>query len=269
MFPSGSVLLAADVPAEAIVWAIHKCTDVHDEVEYIVDRRRLRRVRVLERFPHRPFEATPESHSARRRADRGNSQELAEPRTRNPKAALRRPPHPARARLICREGTVNLGNIWLATRRARGMRHGGLGCVAAAAAFRPDFEGPCPGSSVFGGGDVVSTQMEEVVDLVMGREEALGLAGRLEPLHPPLASSGRLTRGLGSVVQALVRPVLDPRHDLLLRRPTAGKLIGDHGARRPHLLLHQLPKQPLGSLLVVSPLHKQVEHHSALVHGAP
>jgi hypothetical protein len=34
-----------------------------------------------------------------------------------------------------------------------------------------------PGSSVLGGSDVIATQMEQVVDLIVGCEEALGLAG--------------------------------------------------------------------------------------------
>ncbi len=37
-------------------------------------------------------------------------------------------------------------------------------------------EGRCPGSSIFDGGDVVSTKMKEIVDLIMGGEETLGLA---------------------------------------------------------------------------------------------
>jgi hypothetical protein len=114
-------------------------------------------------------------------------------------------------------------------------RHGGLCCDADAADLCPDVEGSCSGSSVIGGGDVVSTKMEEIVDLIVGREEALGLAGCLEPLHLPLAPSGQLLGILGSVVQSLVLPVLDPRHDLLLRRAVAGKLIGDHDAWQSRL----------------------------------
>src|SRR4051795_1314912 len=45
--------------------------------------------------------------------------------------------------------------------------------------------------------------MEEIVDPVMGGEEALGLARRLEPLHLPLASAGRLVRILRPVVEML------------------------------------------------------------------
>src|ERR1700719_1783223 len=48
-----------------------------------------------------------------------------------------------------------------------------------------------------------------------------------------------------------------------------GKLVGDHDAGRPHLLLQQLPEQPLGSLLVASALDQDVEHDAGLVHGSP
>src|SRR3954451_7624511 len=60
---------------------------------------------------------------------------------------------------------------------------------------------PC--SSILAGGDVVATEMKEVVDLVVGGEEALRLAGCFEPLYLPLASAGWLVRILGPVVQSL------------------------------------------------------------------
>jgi hypothetical protein len=50
---------------------------------------------------------------------------------------------------------------------------------------------------------------EQVVDLIVGCEKALGLAGRFELLHLPLSSSRRLVRILRSVVQSLVLPMLD------------------------------------------------------------
>ena len=50
------------------------------------------------------------------------------------------------------------------------------------------------GSSVVGSGDVGSTKMEEIVDLVAGREKAFSLAGRLEPRHPPLPPSSMWDR---------------------------------------------------------------------------
>jgi hypothetical protein len=44
----------------------------------------------------------------------------------------------------------------------------------------------------------------------MGGKEALSLPRRLEPLHDPLSSSGRLMGVFGPVIEALVLPMLDP-----------------------------------------------------------
>jgi hypothetical protein len=41
----------------------------------------------------------------------------------------------------------------------------------------PGCEGLPPGSPVFGGGDVITAEIKEVVDLIVGREETLCLAG--------------------------------------------------------------------------------------------
>jgi hypothetical protein len=64
-------------------------------------------------------------------------------------------------------------------------------------------------------------------------------------------------------------PMLDARHDLPLCRVVAGKLVGDHHARRPHLPLQQLAQQPLGRLFVAAALDQDVEHDAGLVHGSP
>ena len=56
----------------------------------------------------------------------------------------------------------------------------------------PHLEGTGP----FGAGcrHQVAGQEEEVVDLIVGGQEALSLPGRLEPLHLAFSSSGRLVR---------------------------------------------------------------------------
>jgi hypothetical protein len=46
---------------------------------------------------------------------------------------------------------------------------------------------------------VVAVEMKQVVDLIVGCEKALGLAGRFELLHLPFSSSCRLVRILRSV----------------------------------------------------------------------
>ena len=116
---------------------------------------------------------------------------------------------------------------------------------------------------------MVAAEMKEVVDLVVGGEEALNLAGRLEPLHLSFSPSGRLMRILSSVIQSFVLPMLDARHDLPLCRTVAGKLVGDHDAWRPALPLQQLAKQTLGGPFVPPALDQHVEDDAVLVDRAP
>src|SRR5271155_729326 len=74
---------------------------------------------------------------------------------------------------------------------------------------------------------VVSAAGEKVGELVMGGKEALNVPRRLEPLHDPLSSSGRLMGVFGPVIEALVLAMLDPGHDLSLGRGVAFQLVGD------------------------------------------
>ena len=103
--------------------------------------------------------------------------------------------------------------------------------------FGPDLEFFGPGCSVLDGSAMIAAEMEEVVDLIVGGEEPLRLAGRFELLHLALSSARRLMRVFRSVVQPLVLAMLNAGHDLPLRRAVAGKLVGDHDTGRPHLLL--------------------------------
>ena len=90
---------------------------------------------------------------------------------------------------------------------------------------------------MLGGSDVIAAEVEEVIDLIVGREQALRLTGRFELLHLALSSACWLVRILCSVVQSLVLAMLNAGHDLPLCRAVAGKLVGDHDTGRPHLLL--------------------------------
>jgi hypothetical protein len=66
-----------------------------------------------------------------------------------------------------------------------------------------------------------------------------------------------------------VLPVFNAGRDLLFRSPIAGKLVGDHHARRPALPLQQLAQEPFGGPFVPPALHQDVEHDALLVHRAP
>ena len=116
---------------------------------------------------------------------------------------------------------------------------------------------------------MVSAAGENVGDLVMGGKEALNLPGRLEPLHDPLSSSGRLMGVFGPVIEALVLPMLDPGHDLPLGRGVAPQLVGDEHTRGSALLLEELAEQALGGLLVAPALDENIENEAVLVDGTP
>ena len=74
---------------------------------------------------------------------------------------------------------------------------------------------------------MVSAAGENVGDLVMSGKEALNVPRRLESLHDPLSSSGRLMGVFGPVIEALVLTMLDPGHDLPLGSGVASQLVGD------------------------------------------
>jgi len=116
---------------------------------------------------------------------------------------------------------------------------------------------------------VVSAAGENVGDLVMGGKEALNLPRRLEPLHDPLTSSGRLMGVFGPVIEALVLPMLDPGHDLPLGSSVAPQLVGDEHTRGSALLLEELVEQALGGLLVAPALDENIENEAVLVDGTP
>jgi len=71
------------------------------------------------------------------------------------------------------EGTVKL----LSLGRLRTTLAGSLSCGINPADIGPHLERQRPGGTILIGGDVVAAEMEEVVDLVVGGEKALCLAG--------------------------------------------------------------------------------------------
>jgi hypothetical protein len=116
---------------------------------------------------------------------------------------------------------------------------------------------------------LVGTAGENVGDLIMGGKKPLHLPRRLEALHDPLSSSGRLMGILRPVVEALVLAVLHAGHDLTLGRGIAAELIGDQHTRRSPLLLQELAEQAFGGLLVAPALHQDIENETLVVDSAP
>jgi hypothetical protein len=94
----------------------------------------------------------------------------------------------------------------------------------------------------------------------MSGKEALNVPRRLEPLHDPLSSSGRLMGVFGPVIEALVLTMLDPGHDLPLGSGVALQLVGDEHTRGSTLLLEELAEQPFGGLRVAPALDENIEN---------
>jgi hypothetical protein len=80
---------------------------------------------------------------------------------------------------------------------------------------------------------------EEVTEGGEDRDEALQTSRRSKALHYPLPFSQRHMRNLRTIVQALVRPVLDVWHDLPPSRSIGAQLVGDHALRRHAQFLQQ------------------------------
>ncbi len=74
---------------------------------------------------------------------------------------------------------------------------------------------------------------------------------------------------LGSIVQTLMLPMLDTRHDLSLGRAVAGEFIGDHYPWNDALLLEQLAQQALGGFRVMAALDQNIEHVAVLIDRPP
>ena len=103
----------------------------------------------------------------------------------------------------------------------------GLCGLRDAADVVPRLESAAPLGAVIGCGHQVAEQEEEVVDLVVGGEEALDVPGRLEPLHLAFSSAGWLVGVFRPVVEPFVLTMLDAGHDLLLGRAVGAQLVQD------------------------------------------
>jgi hypothetical protein len=74
-------------------------------------------------------------------------------------------------------GIVNLIDCGRADTHRSDQTHGSLCQSDNPGDLGPGLEGLGPCGSILGGGKVIAAEVEEVVDLIMGREETLGLPG--------------------------------------------------------------------------------------------
>src|SRR5215472_11965935 len=82
----------------------------------------------------------------------------------------------------CRSGQPDLGDRKMSEGRA----------LRSAADFRQNAEALGLGALCSAASNVIAAEVEQVVDLIVGREEALRLGGRFELFHLPLSTACRL-----------------------------------------------------------------------------
>lgn len=123
-----------------------------------------------------------------------------------------------------------------------------------------------PGCGV--GDEMFPMEMKKVGDLAVNRDETLTLPRRFEAHHPPL-SSQRQMRIFCAVVQALVRAMLDTRHQFSFGGGVRAQLVGHHDARGGTLIFEELKHQPKSRTLVPVALQQSFENVAAGIDGAP
>jgi hypothetical protein len=74
---------------------------------------------------------------------------------------------------------------------------------------------------------------------------------------------------LGSIVQALVRAMLDAGHDIAFCGAIGSELVGDHHTWQMALTLKKLSHQAFCSLGIAATLHQGVENKTILIDGTP
>jgi hypothetical protein len=86
----------------------------------------------------------------------------------------------------------------LPRRHAEGDAQQSSGSSGNPAGIWPHLERPRPCGTILDGGHVVAAEVDEVSDLVVGREKTLGSPRWLEALHLPFSSSRRLCTSMSS-----------------------------------------------------------------------
>src|SRR3989442_477063 len=115
----------------------------------------------------------------------------------------------------------------------------------------------------------MTARSEVVGDKPICGEKPLGLAWRLAPLHVPFPLSCWLEGVLGVVVERAVLSVLHTREHRPLRCAVAFAFVRDDHPWSVLTALQERAEELLGSLLVLAPLHQDVEHHAILIHRPP
>ena len=144
-----------------------------------------------------------------------------------------------------------------------------LSCVLGASLLAPDLEGQGARDPEVPGCGPVTPQMEVAIDESVGRQEALRLWCRFEPLHLPLSPAGWSMRILRAIVEVAALAMLDIRQQLSLCHAVASQLVGDQDARHILQTLQQPPEEALRRPSVAPALHQDIEYDAVLIDGAP
>jgi hypothetical protein len=117
-----------------------------------------------------------------------------------------------------------------------------------------------------GGGQSMPARAEVLGDRAVGREEPLGVARGLKPLHVSLSPTGRLMRILRTVVQIPMLAMFHPWEQLALGSTIALQLVGNDHARDVGQAFQEFAEELLRRPLVAPALHQNVEHVALLIH---
>src|SRR6516162_4565240 len=119
------------------------------------------------------------------------------------------------------------------------------------------------------GGATGTGRDEQIADGGEDSDEPLQASRGSKALHRPLSPSQGQMRILGPVVEALVRAMLDRRHDLASGGGIGAELVGDDAPGRTALLLEKTRQQALCRLGVASRLEDFIEDIAVLIDRPP
>lgn len=117
--------------------------------------------------------------------------------------------------------------------------------------------------------ETVAARTKVFADRPESRQEALGMARRLEVPHRSLTLPRWLVRVFRSLVQPPVAPMLNAGHDLLLGRLIDPELVRDQHPGDVLAALQQFAEELLGRGFVSSALHQDIKHIPILIDGPP
>ena len=116
---------------------------------------------------------------------------------------------------------------------------------------------------------VVATDPEQILNLTMDRQQALGVGHRFESANLAFLLTSVLMRDLSSVVFVLPSSMLNRWKDLLVSGGIALEFICDQLPRRLALSLQHFAKEPLSSSLVSAFRNEDVEDITVLINCSP